>query len=142
MVEAYTKKLKTGYKECVWVNISIGQKDFKIIFFGRYVWRGWIQSMKNERKWLQCDRPAVGGQNDIISQQTNSKQEELWDQSGFQGFAELNSGDCSLLSHGLASPSYFPILIITSELKWSTVQSRDRSHKNEQLRKSWLGKRV
>lgn len=43
---------------------------------------------------------VVGVQCHIISQQTNSKQEEQKDQACFQGFTKLPPGDWWLLFHG------------------------------------------
>lgn len=48
---------------------------------------------EKSRKWLLPDSMVVGGLCHIISQQTNSKQEELKDQACFQGFAKLPPGD-------------------------------------------------
>lgn len=91
-----------------------------------------VTSHEKWRKRLQPDSLVVGGQCHIISQQTNSKQEEEWDQACFQDFAKVPPGDCRLLFHSWTLSSYFLILIITTKLRWSLVQSRNiKSHKME-----------
>ncbi len=96
-----------------------------------------MQAMRNDGSGSSLTQWVVGGQCHIISQQTNSKQEEQKDQACFQGFAKLPPGDWWLLFHGrtrFLSPPYFLILIITTKLRQSTLHSRKiKSHTKRRI---------
>lgn len=78
---------------------------------------------------------VVGGQCHIISQQTNSKQEEHKDQACFQDFANFllgTDGCCSMAGLAFSLPPDFLILIITTELRQSKLQSQNIKYHTKQ----------
>lgn len=86
----------------------------------------------------------VGGRCHIISQQTNSKQEEQREQACFQSFAKLPPGDWWLLFHGrtFSLLPYFLNLIIVSDLgqPYSAAQMHQFRQKIGGLCYNWLEK--